>query len=261
MIRSRLVKWVMALGGWSLISCSTDTGDSQDVNQESIHGYYLADLSEDNDKIELYTWFRFAGPTGTTLQLTDKARISANNQPLSLVSGKQQVFNITGTYYHSTFALTPDGKEVVFDWVRNDGKSFQNKVPVPQKVKPFVVLAGKSEPLSKEETHTVSVEKGGFTATFEGSNLGENESIECVLRSEAEPNPNAGLYFLTAPWNSKLQNCVFGKEALKNFSLGKANLNLTRVWKQENKAAGHEKAGSLLVSQYRAKPISLEMVP
>lgn len=261
MIGSKLLKWIMAFSGLGLVSCSNDTGDSQDVNQESIHGYYLADLLEDNEKIELYTWFRFAGPTGTTLQLTDKARISANNQPLSLVSGKQQVFNIAGTYYHSTFAQTPDGKEFVFDWVRNDGKSFQNKVPVPQKIKPFVVLVGTSDPLSNKKTHIVSVEKGGFTATFEGSNLGENESIECVLRSEAESSPNAGLYFLTVPWNSKLQNCVFGKEALKDFSLGKAKLNLSRVWRKENKAAGHEKAGSLLVSQYRAKPISLEMVP
>lgn len=247
-----------------LTACSVKTGNSNEVDQSNVFGDYIVIQNANEDTVKLFTWFRYAGQTGTTLRLTGGSDITANEQRMNLVEGSSQSLNFTGSYYTQTFDASSQANEYSFEWKRNDGKVFRNTIPAPKKIEAVLMLVGENNNdivVRAGETAHLSISKGGFTATYEGSQLGIEESIDCTLWSEVEGDNYTSTYSVNGKWNSALKNCTFGRDSMAHFRVGSARLEMIRKWRQENKAQGHERAGSNMSSLYFARPIVCEVSP
>jgi hypothetical protein len=247
-----------------LAACSNATGNSHEADQTNIFGDYSVVQKGSEDSVKLFTWFRYAGQTGTTLRLTDGSEISANEQRMNLVEGSSQTLNFTGSYYTQSLNASLLANEYSFEWKRNDGKVFRNTIPAPKKIEAVLMLDDGNNNdvvIRAGQTAHISVARAGFTVTYEGSDLGTDERIDCMLWSEVEGDNRSSDYSMSGKWNSTLKNCVFGKEGLQRFRIGTARLEMIRKWRQENKANGHERAGSAMSSLYFAHPIAVEISP
>jgi len=242
----------------SLSACSVDTGNSNEVDPSNIFGDYNVIHDGKDGTIQALSWFRYAGQTGTTLRLTDSAEVSVNAQKMSLVEGRSQILNFTGSYYTTSINAPALTSEYSFEWKRNDGKTFRNALPAPQKIEAVLLVDG-PDVVKAGETAKISLSKSGFSVTYEGSNLGPNESITCTLWSDSVEANQTADYFLNADWNPTLKNCVFKKEALQRFRSGPARFEMSRTRKLINKAQGHERAGSSMTALYKAPPIECEI--
>ena len=242
----------------SLYACSVDTGNSNEVDQSNIFGDYNVIHDGKKGTIQALSWFRYAGQTGTTLRLTDSAEIAVNAQRMNLVEGRSQILNFTGSYYTTSINTSAQTGEYSFEWKRNDGKTFRNALPAPQKIEAVLLVDG-PDFVKAGQTAQIFSSKSGFTVTYEGSNLGPNESITCTLWSDSKEENQASDYVLNADWNPTLKNCVFKKEALQRFRSGPARFEMSRTWKLINKAQGHERAGSSMTALFKAPPIEVEV--
>ncbi len=245
-------------------ACSNATGNSNEVDQTNIFGDYSVVQKGSEDSVKLLTWFRYAGQTGTTLRLTEGSEINVNEQRMNLVDGSNQILNFTGSYYTQSLNASSLANEYSFEWKRNDGKVFRNTIPAPKKTAAVLMFDdGNSNNVVVRagQTAHISVARAGFTVTYEGSELGADERIDCTLWSEAEGDNPSSEYSLSGKWNSTLKHCLFGKDALQRFRIGAARLEMIRKWRQENKANGHERAGSAMSSLYFARPIAVEVSP
>jgi len=241
-----------------LYACSVDTGNSNEVDQNNIFGDYNVIQDGKNGTIQALGWFRYAGQTGTTLRLTESAEVSVNAERMNLVEGRSQILNFTGSYYTTSINTSAQTSEYSFEWRRNDGKTFRNTLPAPQKIEAVLLVDG-PDIVRAGQIAKMSSAKSGFTVTYEGSSLGPNESITCTLWSDSEEANQDSDYVLSADWNPTLKNCVFKKEALQRFRSGPARLEVSRSWRLINKAQGHERAGSSMTSIYKARPIECEI--
>ena len=241
-----------------LSACSVDTGNSNEVDQSNIFGDYYVIQDGKNGTIQALSWFRYAGQTGTTLRLTESAGVSVNAQKMNLVEGSSQILNFTGSYYKTSINTPAQTSEYRFEWKRNDGKTFSNTLPAPQKIEAVLLVDG-PDVVRAGQTAKISSSMGGFSVTYEGSNLGPNESLTCTLWSDSEKENQTADYVLNADWNPTLKNCVFKREALQRFRTGAARFEMSRTWKLINKAQGHERAGSSMTSLYKAPPIELDV--
>ncbi len=242
-------------------SCSVDTGNSNGVDQTNVFGDYLVYKKSNEDQVKVLTWFRYAGQTGTTLRLTENATITANEQKMNLVEGRSQILNFTGSYYTQSFASSLQTNEYAIVWTRNDGQVFRNVIPAPRPIEALVLVDGVNDFTRAGETANISIAKGGFQVTYEGADLAPDEHIDCTLSSDVEQRDPKFTYFLTGKWNATLKHCLFSKDALQKFQLGAASLKVIREWRQENKAKGHERAGSYMTSFFEALPIACEILP
>lgn len=77
------------------ISCnSNETGNGEDVNPESIYFDYKVWGEEGNENITVMLQYRFAGRNGTTLLLSDPARVELDGEQIKADSS-----TMTGAYY------------------------------------------------------------------------------------------------------------------------------------------------------------------
>jgi hypothetical protein len=253
-------KPISALFFGVLAACSNATGKSNEVDQTNIFGDYTVIQDANSGKVTLLTWFRYAGQTGTTLRLTEGSSIAANNQKMSLVEGSSQILNFTGSFYTNSFHSSAQTGDYTFVWNRNDGKVFQNSIPAPKKIEAVVMMDG-PDVIRAGQTARISRSQSGFTATYDGSDLGDGEAIECSLWTDSEGDNATSDFTTSAKWNSNLKNCVFKKESLQRFRVGSARLRMLRKWNQRNLAKGHERAGSNQSSLYEAQSIAVEILP
>jgi hypothetical protein len=80
-----------------ITSCgSSEIGESKDVNQATIYQDYKIVYEEgvDDDLVEVWSQFRFAGDDGTTLVLTKPSNITFDGQPIKVDSS-----DLTGAFY------------------------------------------------------------------------------------------------------------------------------------------------------------------
>ena len=75
---------------------SSEIGESKDVNQETIYQDYRIDYTEgeNDDKVEVWAQFRFAGDKGTTLVLTKPSGISFDGTAIKVDSN-----DYSGAFY------------------------------------------------------------------------------------------------------------------------------------------------------------------
>lgn len=172
----------------ALTSCgrSTDTVDSNDVNEDRVHRTFTAVYKETTKELHLYAQFRLGGPTGTTVRLSDGTNVSVNDQRLSEHDGDKVLFPIEGTFYDAVIGNATPEREYKYRWTRRDGKVFETIIdlkPGPltlelaprqqiSKSKPFRVKA-LSAALDSSETLTFIIE--GTTADYNRRSIQSSE--------------------------------------------------------------------------------------
>jgi hypothetical protein len=101
---------------------SNEVGHSKDVNQDEICQTFSISYDEKTDKTQVVSFFRFAGPDGTTLILDDPSKVELNG---SAIEAKRT--NGRGSFYQQI----TDGKvtdKFNFRFTDIDGKKFENSV-------------------------------------------------------------------------------------------------------------------------------------
>jgi len=111
---------LMVLG--IFISCEVE--NSADVNQDKIYADYDLRYNENSDKTTVVARFRFGGPTGTLLELTDNASVLFNDDELP--------FNILfGGHSKEYSGQITEGE---FMYTNTEGVLFTNKAPAYESI-------------------------------------------------------------------------------------------------------------------------------
>lgn len=91
--------------------------DSANVNQDSIYAIYELFFNETEDKTTARATFRFGGPTGTLLELSDPAGVTFNGKALGYNA-------LTGVHKDEYVGQVSDGS---FSYTNTDGQVFMNQ--------------------------------------------------------------------------------------------------------------------------------------
>lgn len=130
-----------------ITSCgSSEIGESKDVNQATIYQDYKIVYEEgvDDDQVEIWCQFRFAGDDGTTLVLTKPSSITFDGQNIKVDSS-----DFTGAFYSlQTPAKTFFGKHR-FVFTDINKKRFINEFSFDSfKLSPLPAIVSKTQPLN-----------------------------------------------------------------------------------------------------------------
>lgn len=91
----------LLLMAFLLASCSSnEIGQSKDVNQETIYQQYRLEYNENEKEASFFAQFRFAGENGTTLVLTDPAKLEYNGAVIKVDSN-----GFSGAFYGTKVPL------------------------------------------------------------------------------------------------------------------------------------------------------------
>lgn len=109
------------LFGAGLLVTSCDKEDSSDVNQDKIWTEYNLFYNQNEDKTHAIARFRFGGPTGTLLELTDSsgANVTYNGDVLP--------YDAWWSAHHKEYAGNITGGDFVY--TNTEGTVFTNTVP------------------------------------------------------------------------------------------------------------------------------------
>ncbi len=108
-------------------SCNTEEiGFSKDVNPESIYTSYEITVKENALVAECSAKFRFAGPKGTTLVLSEPSSVSLNGNLLKVDSSATQ-----GAFYAAVVPLASTSHQFVFTGTEGATYNTQFQVTAP----------------------------------------------------------------------------------------------------------------------------------
>lgn len=105
--------------GLLLASCAKE--DSSDVNQNKIYCDYELFYNQNEDKTHAVARFRFGGPTGTLLELTDSTGASVT------FNGEELPYNVWYGGHHKEYAGQLEGGTFVY--TNTNGTVYTNTVP------------------------------------------------------------------------------------------------------------------------------------
>lgn len=105
---------IIALSLSLLVACAKE--DSENVNQDSIYSIYELHFNKSQDKTTARATFRFGGPTGTLLDLSDPAKVT--------FEGDELLHNSTLGFHSKTYAGFKDSG--AFQYTDLDNKVFNN---------------------------------------------------------------------------------------------------------------------------------------
>lgn len=107
-------------------SCSSnEIGQSKDVNPEAIYQYYRFDYNENDKSASLFAQFRFAGENGTTLVLTEPARLEYNGNPVKVDSN-----SFSGAYYGAAIPLSKASGKHTLVFTDGERTKYENSFTV-----------------------------------------------------------------------------------------------------------------------------------
>lgn len=129
---------------------SKDTVDSEDVNEAKIHRTYSVKFSAITGNLDLVAEFRVGGDTGTTVKLSDPAKVTVDGQTMELGNS-----DIRGTYYYWRLKPSAPSPSYKFTWTRGDGKVVDDVVN-------SIALATVSSPAEGESVSKAA----GLTVAF-----------------------------------------------------------------------------------------------
>lgn len=105
-----------------LFACnSNEIGESKDVNQDKIYMDYNISYAEGDNQVTLNFQYRFAGPAGTTLVLSNPSQVKLDGEVLKADSSKYGGAFYTVNKPYNTFL----GKHSI-QFIDVNGKSFEN---------------------------------------------------------------------------------------------------------------------------------------
>ena len=150
------------LGAILLLAASCAKEDSSDVNQNKIYCDYELFYNQNEDKTHAVARFRFGGPTGTLLELTDTsgAYVTYNGDTLAY----------NGWYggHHKEYAGQIEGGS--FTYTNTNGTTYVNEVPTGEAI---------AFPAEFD-----SIQKGiAETFVWEGTALSENQHVGLFVGS------------------------------------------------------------------------------
>jgi len=212
-----------------LSSCSFDTLDSKDVNEDKLYGHYSAEYDAQKNEMEFYTRLAAGGFSGTTI----RANLAVDGQAM-----KERNF-LGATSYRLTLPRTggPDAT-YTFTWTRLDGTAYHNSVTIPRRT--TIASPGEGQVISRKgdlEVRTNAV-------------LGDNEKLEVSLTTEEkDTGAQDGVLMIIVKRNERL---IFPKHRLQNFAKGNATIQIERI-RTYRDPKGHEIEGGLLQSSYKSR--------
>ena len=159
---------ILAVSLSLLVACAKE--DSENVNQDSIYSIYELHFNKNLDKTTARATFRFGGPTGTLLDLTDPANVTFEGDAL--------LYNTALGFHSKSYANLKDSGTFIYTDL--EGKVFTNSM---NKIYKTVVID--DEPPARNRLLKLLE---NFTDTFEVIGTAENgliakEKIEALNTS------------------------------------------------------------------------------
>ncbi len=114
-------KLLYLLMGAGLFLTACDKEDSNDVNQDKIYCDYEMFYNQNEDKTHVVARFRFGGPTGTLLELTDSTGASVK------FNGDVLPYDVWYGGHHKEYAGQVSGGSFVY--TNTNGTIYTNSVP------------------------------------------------------------------------------------------------------------------------------------
>ncbi len=225
------ISFIVGLGVFT--SCNKE--DSNDVNQDKIWTEYSLYYNQNDDVTHAVARFRFGGPTGTLLELTDSTNANVT------FNGSNMPYSLAWSGHHLQFAgnITTG----TFKYTNTDGNVFSNSVP-----------SGVNNTASFPSSFDTIVKSSANTFTWVGPPLGQNESLGLFVGTWTWGKD--ALFFTNA---NGATNLVMGVNSKSNLSLGQATVYLNRTYKETN-IDGTSKGGSISYT-YQPLNATVQVVP
>ena len=214
------------------MGCSIDTIDDSDVNPDRLHGEYRIDFNANDGFIRHYVQFRVAGPTGTTVRLTEGS-ISLDGEEMSVFDGDDAFINFEGTYYRRTRSVSEPEDSYIYSWERADGVVVDNIATMPGTYSVLTPVDG--------DDHI-----GSLTVSFDGDPLDANERYEVVIASLVDQDDAP---FITRTVNSG-NEVTLSTDIMSRFPVGPASVSVERIRRGPTQR-GHDSAGGYIHTAYR----------
>jgi len=208
-MRNRLLVNMLMLLPLVFSSCvSGEIANSKDVNQSQIFTKYYITVDAESESALFEAVFRFGGPKGTSLILTEPAKISFNRQKLK---GDEKMF----TGYHYTLKSFPsESNTYVVKYHDYEGNEFINNfVLMPIGIPNFPGSFSKSSDINLE---------------FSGNQIGTNEYVELSIID------TAGTEVLINSDVAGSQIIKIEREQLSSLKTGNCKFRISRVYITES---------------------------
>lgn len=147
-----------------LAGCSTDTTRIDHVKTEAIHQIYAVTWNAAKDRTDAYARFRVGGSSGTNLELTDRASVVWNRQPLAAMSFLGKCYGLTSPGFTA---------EHTFVFTDADGRTFTN----PVRLERIDLDRAMPAKLSRGVPHTLR---------FAGAPVGDGETVTLTITPERD---------------------------------------------------------------------------
>lgn len=214
---------------FSLASCEKE--NSEDVNQDKIYTEYDLFYNANEDKTYAIARFKFGGPTGTNLELSDSATVTFNGDVLTynvffVGHVKEYAGKISsGTFYYKDL----------------NGNEYTNSTP------PMDTIAFPND-------FDTIVKSQANTLTWNGNPLAANQSVGIFIGSWTWGQD--ALFYQN---QVAATNIVMGVSQLSSLALGSSTLYMDRS--QKNTAIQGTSEGGNIESTYRALNKTVQVVP
>ncbi len=206
------------------MSCAKD--ESINVNQNSIYTIYQLDYDGSTDKTTAMATFRFGGPTGTLLDLTEPANVTFN--------GEELLYNSLFGVHKKEFAgLISSGSFVYKDL---DNNTFTNTTPTFNTID-FPSISEISS-------------GGAFTFVWLGVPIAENETVTLTIKGVQQSNFE--IFSSSVTGTTQL---ILSANKLKNLGIGNASCALKRTFSKYTVDQGTSEGGRMEVGYSTSKTI------
>ena len=225
-------KLLFAIIGAGLLLGSCNKEDSSDVNQQKIWTSYEMFYNQNQDKTHAIARFRFGGPTGTLLELTDST--SAN----VTYNGTEMPYSTLWGGHHLEFAGLQTGGSFVY--TNNDGDIYTNTVPAGDTI--------------AYEVGFDTITKGqAQTFTWQGPALANDDKVAVFVGSWTWGED--ALFYTDA---NGATNFVMGVTQMQNLALGTSTVYMDRT--NELQVAEGTTEGGTISFKYRCTNTSVQVV-
>ena len=199
------ILFLIALGSIVLISCEKE--DSSDVNQQKIYANYELFYNQNQDKTHAVARFRFGGPTGTLLELTDSTNASVT------YNGTDMPYNIFWGGHHLEFAGSITGG--TFMYTNTNGDVYSNTVP-------------SGDTIAFDPDFDTIVKSAAQTFTWVGSPLAADQKVSAVVGSWTW---GEDALFYTE--DDGATNLIMGVTQMQNLAAGNSTIYMDRSTEKE----------------------------
>ena len=208
-------------------SCARDV--SVNVNQDSIFTEYRLVYEAESDKTYARATFRFGGETGTILELSDPAEVSADSTPL----GWKPVLG----WYETESAGIDSASSFLYTDL--DNNSFENDILMAAEID----FPADLDSISKSAAYTLE---------WDGVELATNESVIVTINGINEGDVKVFIQNAAAA-----TDIVLDKDKLEGIGTGEATIFMERFTVQ-NLLQGTTEGGAVW-SRYITAPVSIQI--